>query len=399
MVMLNETPTDRGTMVLNMGPQHPATHGVLRLLLELDGETVVKAEPDIGFLHTGIEKTCEGLTWHQAITATDRTDYLAPLSNNLAYILAVEKLFGVTDEVPKRAQYLRVILTELTRISSHLVWLGTHGLDLGATTVFLYCFRERETITSIYEFISGVRLMTSYWRIGGLCADVPDGFEERVRHVLDTFPDRINDYETLLTRNPIFLDRTVDMAPITKDEAIAWGMTGPILRACGVSYDVRKAFPYSSYDDFDFDVPVRHNGDVYDRYLVRVEEMRQSLRIIGQALDRLPDGEIRLDNPRITLPTREKMYVSMESLIHHFKLVTEGPRCPPGEAYNVIESPRGELGCYVVSDGTSKPQRVRFRTPSFLHTQALQKLVENRQVADVVAAIGSIDIVLGEIDR
>ena len=399
MVMLSETPTDRGTMVLNMGPQHPATHGVLRLVLEMDGETIISAAPDIGYLHTGIEKTCEGLTWHQAITATDRTDYLAPMSNNLSYILAAEKLFGITEDVPPRAQYLRVLLCELTRVGSHLVWLGTQAMDLGATSVFLYCFRERETILSIFEFISGVRMMTSYFRLGGLAADVPDGFEDRVREVVRTFPDRINDYETLLTKNPIFLDRTQGTGAMSKEEAVAWGVTGPMLRAVGVPYDVRKAFPYSSYGDFAFDVPVRQNGDVYDRYLVRVAEMRQSLRIVEQALDRLPGGEIRLDNPRVTLPKREKMYHSMESLIHHFKLVTEGPKCPPGEAYVAIESPRGELGCTVVSDGTSKPQRVRFRAPSFLHVQALPQMMEGRLVADVVAAIGSTDIVLGEIDR
>lgn len=387
------------TMVLNMGPQHPSTHGVLRLMLRLEGETVVSAEPDIGYLHTGIEKTCETRTYHQAIVLTDRIDYLAPISNNYAYVSAVEKLCGLTDRIPRRAQYLRVLLLELTRIASHLVWLGTHALDLGASSVFLYCFREREQILSIFELISGVRMMTSYLRVGGLCADVPEGFHEKVAEFVRIMPSRIDDYEALLTRNPIFRDRTVGVATISKEDAIAWGVTGPILRACGVKWDLRKNMPYSVYPEFEFEVPVGTHGDVYDRYLVRVQEMRESVKIVKQALEGLPEGDIRVKDPRYCLPKREEIHRSMESLIHHFKLVTEGFSPPPGEAQSAIESPRGEVACYVVSDGTNKPRRVRFRAPSFANLQALPLMIEGRMVADVVAAIGSIDIVLGEIDR
>lgn len=389
----------RETLTLNMGPQHPATHGVLRLLLELEGENIVKTTPDIGFLHTGIEKTCEARNYYQAIVLTDRTDYLSPMSNNLSYVLACEQLFGIEQAIPPRATYVRVILTELQRIASHLVWLGTHALDLGATTVFLYCFREREQILSIFELCSGVRLMTSYFRIGGLSADVPEGFEQAVREFLRILPSRLRDYETLLTKNPIFMDRTVGVGTMSAEDCISWSVTGPVLRASGLPYDVRRAFPYCRYDEFEFDVPTRQDGDVYARYLVRIEEMRQSHRIVQQALERLEPGEIRIDNPRITFPKREKIHRSMESLIHHFKLVSEGPRPPMGEAYAMIESPRGEQATYIFSDGTNMPHRVRFRPPSFLNAQAIPPMVEGRLVADLVAVIGSLDIVLGEIDR
>jgi NADH-quinone oxidoreductase subunit D len=386
------------TMVLNMGPQHPSTHGVLRVLLELDGETVVKSDVDIGYLHTGIEKSAEALTYSQTITLTDRIDYLAPLSNNLVYCLAVEKLLGL--EVPKRAQYIRVLLTELTRIGSHLVWLGTHAIDLGAMSVFLYCFREREEILKLFELVSGQRMMTSYFRIGGIALEPPAGWTDRVEEILQSFPSRIDEYEELLTKNRIWLGRTQGVGVLKADDAIALGVSGPSLRGSGVDYDVRKYFPYSSYDEFDFKVPVRTEGDCYARYLCRVEEMRESLKIVRQALRKIPpEGPIKADAPGIIPPQREKMKTEMEALIYHFKIFTEGFAPPPGEVFQRIESPRGELGCFIVSDGSPKPYRMRFRAPSFVNLQALQKMVEGRLVADVIACIGTLDIVLGEIDR
>ena len=386
------------TMVLNMGPQHPSTHGVLRVVLELDGETVVKARPEIGYLHTGIEKSCEDLTYSQAITLTDRIDYLAPLSNNLGYCLAVEKLLGL--EVPKRAQYIRVLLTELTRLNSHLVWLGTHAMDLGATSVMLYCFREREEILKIFEMVSGQRMMTSYFRIGGLALEPPPGWLDRVRQFIDMFPSRIEEYEKLLTRNSIWRMRTVGIGILEAKDAIALGVSGPTLRAAGVAYDVRKFFPYSSYEEFSFDVPTRAECDSYARYLVRVAEMRESLKIIRQAMGKIPpEGPIRTDAPGIIPPQREKMKTEMEALIHHFKLFTDGFAPPPGEVYQRIESPRGEVGYFVVSDGSTKPYRVKVRAPSFVNLQALPKLSEGSLVADLIACIGTIDIILGEVDR
>jgi NADH-quinone oxidoreductase subunit D len=386
------------TMVLNMGPQHPSTHGVLRVLLELDGETVVTARPDIGYLHTGIEKTCEAKTYSQAITLTDRIDYLAPLSNNLAYCLAVEKLLGL--EVPKRAQYIRVLLTELTRIGSHLVWLGTHAIDLGAMSMFLYCFREREEILKLFEFVSGQRMMTSYFRIGGLALEPPPGWLERVARFVEMFPARIQEYEDLLTQNRIWLGRTQGVGVISAEDAIAWGVSGPSLRGSGVAYDVRKMFPYSSYDEFEFAICTQTAGDCYARYLVRVAEMRESLKIIRQAMAKIPpEGPIRSEAPGIVPPSREEMKTSIEGLIYHFKIFTEGFAPPPGEVQSTVESPRGELAVYVASNGTAKPWRVKFRAPSFVNLQALPKLCEGRLIADVVACIGTIDIVLGEIDR
>ncbi len=386
------------TMVLNMGPQHPSTHGVLRIVLELDGETVVKAQPDIGYLHTGIEKTCEAKTYSQAITLTDRLDYLAPLSNNLCYCLAVEKLLGI--QTPPRAQYTRVLLSELTRIASHLVWLGTHAIDLGAMSVFLYCFREREEILKIFEMVSGQRMMTSYFRIGGLSLEPPPGWLDRVQKFLDIFPSRMAEYEDLLTENKIWKARTVGVGHITPQDAVAMGISGPALRAAGVAYDIRKAFPYSRYDEFDFTVPTRTESDCYARYLVRLEEMRQSLGIVKQAMAKVPPtGPIQAEAPGIVPPQREKMKTEMEALIYHFKIFTEGFAPPPGEVYQVIESPRGELGFYVCSDGSPKPYRVKVRAPSFINLQALPRLCEGRLIADVVACIGTLDIVLGEIDR
>jgi len=386
------------TMVLNMGPQHPSTHGVLRILLELDGENVVRAIPDMGYLHTGIEKSCEDKTYSQAITLTDRIDYLNPLGNNLAYCMAVEKLLGL--EIPKRAQYIRVMMVELQRISSHLVWLGTHAIDLGAMSVFLYCFREREEILKIFEFVAGQRMMTSYIRIGGLALDLPAGWRQRVEKFLKMMPARIDEYEELLTGNRIWMGRTKDVGYISAEDAVALSMTGPTLRAAGLAYDNRRAFPYSSYEEFEFDVPTRTDSDCFGRYMVRVAEMRESLKIIRQAVDKItPDGPFRTEAPGIIPPEREKMKTEMEALIYHFKIFTEGFSPAPGQAFATIESPRGELGVFVASDGSPKPLRVHFRGPSFINLQALPKLIEGKLIADVIACIGTIDIVLGEVDR
>ena len=397
MVDAAAVPSGARTMVLNMGPQHPSTHGVLRLLLELDGETVVRATPDIGYLHTGIEKSIEDKTYHQAITLTDRIDYLCPLTNNLCFVLAAEKLLGL--EVPPRAQYLRVALNELTRIASHLVWLGTHAIDIGAMSVFLYCFREREEILKIFEMASGQRMMTSYFRVGGLALEPPLGFIERIRKLLGYFPGRMDEYEELLTRNRIWIARTKGVGVLSADDALDLGVSGPSLRASGVDWDLRRDHPYSSYEKFSFQVPVRTEGDVYARYLLRLAEMRESIKIVQQALDGLPEGPIQATVPGVVLPDREKMKTEMEALIYHFKIITEGYRVPPGEVYQAIESPRGEMGYYMVSDGTSHPYRVKVRSPSFANLQALPAIAEGRLLADLIACIGSIDIVLGEVDR
>jgi NADH-quinone oxidoreductase subunit D len=386
------------TMVLNMGPQHPSTHGVLRILLELDGETVVKAVPDCGYLHTGIEKSCEDKTYSQAITLTDRMDYLNPLGNNLVYCMAVEKLLDL--EVPKRAQYIRVMMVELQRISSHLVWLGTHAIDLGAMTVFLYCFREREEILKIFEMFAGQRMMTSYIRIGGVALQPPAGWRQAIERFLKYMPSRVDEYETLLTENRIWMGRTKNIGYISAEDAIALSMTGPTIRAAGVAYDNRKLFPYSSYDEFEFDVPTRTDSDCFARYMIRVAEMRESLKIVRQALAKITDeGAIKSDAPGIVPPQREKMKTEMEALIYHFKIFTEGFSPPAGEAFVTVESPRGELGCFIASDGSPKPLRVHFRSPSFINLQALPKLVEGQLISDVIACIGTIDIVLGEVDR
>src|SRR5271170_228945 len=388
----------RQPMVLNMGPQHPSTHGVLRVILELEGEIVLKAEPIIGYLHTGIEKSCEAKTYSQAITLTDRLDYLAPLSNNLCYCLAVEKLLGL--EIPKRAQYIRVLLTELTRIASHLVWVGTHAIDLGAMSVFLYTFREREEILKIFEYVSGQRMMTSYFRIGGLALEPPPGWLDWVRRVIDALPGHLDEYEDLLTSNRIWLARTKGVGIISAAAAIAMGASGPMLRGSGVAYDVRKAFPYSSYDEFDFNIQTQTAGDCYARYQVRVAEIRESIKIVKQAMQKIPsEGPFRAEVPGIIPPSREEMKTSIEGLIYHFKIFTEGFAPPPGEVYQAIESPRGELGVFVASDGSAKPYRVKFRAPSFVNLQSLPKLAEGRLIADVVACIGTTDIALGEVDR
>jgi len=385
------------TMVLNMGPQHPSTHGVLRLLLEIDGETVVKCAPDIGYLHTGIEKEFEAKTYQQNVTLTDRIDYLAPLSNNLCYCLAAEKLLQL--EIPPAAQWMRVMLTELTRLNSHLVWLGTHAIDIGAMSVFLYCFREREDILRIFEMFSGQRMMTSYFRIGGLALEPPRDFFDQVKAFVKMMPSKIDEYENLLSGNPIWRGRTIGVGYLSPDEAIALGVTGPPLRASGVDWDLRRDMPYSGYEKFQFDVPVSKDGDVWARYVVRMAEMRESLKIIQQTLDGLPRGPITADAPKIDLPDREQMKTQMESLIHHFKIVTEGFAVPAGQVYQGVESPRGEMGYYVVSDGTAKPYRVHMRNPSFATLQSIETMCKGKLLADVVAVVGSIDIVLGEIDR
>jgi NADH-quinone oxidoreductase subunit D len=387
------------TMVLNMGPQHPSTHGVLRLVLEIDGEAIVALAPDIGYLHTGIEKTCEAKFYQQVIPLTDRIDYLCPMTNNLAYCLAVEKLLEL--EIPERAQILRVLLNEITRIQSHLVWLGTHAMDIGALTMFLYCWREREDILRIYESLSGQRMMTSYFRIGGLALEPPMEFRQQVQNFLDIMPGRIDQYEGLLTGNPIWIGRLQGVGTLSAKDAVALGVTGPPLRASGVDWDLRRDMPYSSYEKFKFDVPTSTVGDVWARYTVRLLEMRESVKICQQAMDMLAgmSGPIVADAPKIVLPNREQMKTQMESLIHHFKIVTEGFGVPAGEVYQAVESPRGEMGYYVVSDGTAKPYRVHMRNPSFATLQALETMCKGRLLADVVAVIGSIDIVLGEIDR
>jgi NADH-quinone oxidoreductase subunit D len=387
----------RNTMTLNMGPQHPSTHGVLRLILELDGETVLRIRPDIGFLHTGIEKTCESKFYQQVIPLTDRVDYLCPMTNNLAYVLAVEKLLGL--EIPPRAQWLRVMLNELTRIASHLVWLGTHAMDIGALTVFLYCMREREQILTLFEALSGQRMMTSYFRIGGLSMEPPAGFFERVAEFHKSFPARLREYEGLLTGNPIWINRTKGVAVLTRDDATELMLTGPMARGSGVDWDLRRDMPYSGYENFRFKVPVATEGDVFARYRVRMDEMTESHKIVGQALEGIPEGAIKADAPKVVLPDREQMKTQMESLIHHFKIVTEGFAVPAGEVYQGVESPRGEMGYYVVSDGGTKPCRVHMRSPCFANLNAVARMCEGGLLADVVAAIGSIDIVLGDVDR
>jgi NADH-quinone oxidoreductase subunit D len=384
-------------MVLNMGPQHPATHGVLRLVVEIDGEIIVRIYPEVGYLHTGIEKTCEAKFYQQVVPLTDRINYLDPLSNNLCYCLAVEKLLAL--EIPPKAQWIRVLLTELSRINSHLIWLGTHAMDIGALTVFLYTFREREEILRLFEAVAGQRMMTSYFRIGGLALEPPLGYLDRVQAFIKTFPEKIDEYANLLTGNPIFSGRLKGVGYLSAADAIALGVTGPPLRASGVDIDLRRDMPYSSYEKFQFKVPVSQDGDVWARYILRIEEMRESVKIIQQALDGLPEGSVKADAPKIVLPDREKMKTQMEALIHHFKIVTEGFAVPAGEVYQGMECGHGQMGYYVVSDGTAKPYRVHMRYPSFATLQALETMCKGRMLADLVAVIGSIDIVLGEIDR
>ena len=392
-----ENPAAPRLMTLNMGPQHPSTHGVLRIMLELEGETIRKAVPDIGFLHTGIEKQCETRNWQQAVTLTDRVDYLANLSNNLVYALAVEKLLQL--EIPAHAQWMRVMLAELTRINSHLVWLGTHALDIGAMTMFFYCFREREDILRLFEMFSGQRMMTSYIRPGGLALEPPRGWEKAVGKFIRAFPGKVDQYEALLDANPIWKRRTQGVGFISLEDMLDLGVTGPMLRGAGLKWDIRKSEPYSSYEKFNFEIPTRQENDVYARYQVRVAEMRESAKIVVQALEGMPAGPWHADAPHVVLPDREKMKTQMEALIYHFKIVTEGYRVPAGEVYQAVESPRGEIAYYIVSDGTAKPYRVHMRTPSFGNLQALSVLLKDILIADSIAALGSMDFVLGDTDR
>jgi NADH-quinone oxidoreductase subunit D len=388
---------EKDSMTLNMGPQHPSTHGVFRVVLEMDGELVDSAEPHIGFLHTGIEKTSEAKRYVHVIPMTDRLDYLSPPGNNLAFCLTVEKL--LQTNVPERANYLRVIMCELARMASHLVWLATHALDIGAMTVFLYCWREREMILDLNEEISGVRMMTSYIRLGGVAKDSTPGWLQSVRKFIEYFPAKIDEYERLLTRNPIWMDRTQNIGVMSREEAINWSMSGPVLRASGVKWDLRKQRPYSGYENFEFEVPIGKNGDIYDRYLVRVAELRESREIVKQALKKLPEGPYKVDDNKISLPNRKTLKSSMEALIHHFKLVSEGVSVPKGETYVPVEGPRGEVGFYIVSDGSNVPSRVKLRAPSFMAIPGMCKMMEGCFIADVVGIIGSIDIVMGEVDR
>jgi NADH-quinone oxidoreductase subunit D len=422
---MQETPADQlprdasgeirqETMIINMGPQHPSTHGVLRLLLELDGETVVTCKPIIGYLHTGIEKNTEYRTWAQGITYVTRADYLSPFFNELGYCLAVERLLGI--EAPPRAQVLRVMFNELNRISSHLVWLATGGLELGAVSIMLYGFREREVVLDIFEAVTGLRMNHNYIRIGGVIMDVNEEGERKIRSFLDEMPKRIDDYETILNENPIWRERNMGVGRLSAEDALAFGVTGPMLRAAGVAADLRKDAPYSGYETYDFDVPVRHEADAYARYVIRLAEMRESMKIVAQCLDRLQEpGPVMVEDPKVAWPAKLKvmddgigndpeylrhiMEESMESLIHHFKLVTQGVEVPEGEVYQAVESPRGELGFYVVSDGGHRPYRVKIRDPSFVNLQATAKMVEGFLVADAIAAIASLDPVMGGVDR
>ena len=380
-----------------MGPMHPSTHGVLRLVLNLDGEVVRECRPDIGYLHTGFEKDFERHTYQQCIPYTDRMDYLSPLFNNLGFSLAVERLLGI--EVPLRGQYLRVIMCELCRLASHLLWYGTSALDLGATTAFVYAWRDREKLLDINELVSGVRMHTSFIRVGGLLADVPDPFYEMVGAVIKTFPKLIDEHELLITKNPIWRQRTIGLGTLTPDDAMAYGATGPVLRGSGVPYDLRKAHPYSSYDHFDFDVPIGRTGDVYDRYLVRMQEMRESLKIITQALGNLPDGPVNTTDRRVALPPRNELNTRRGVADPSLQARHRRDACPVGQVYQAVESPRGELGFYLVSDGTNRPYRCKVRAPSFSNLSALPHMVRGELIADVVAVIGSIDIVLGDVDR
>lgn len=386
-------------LTINMGPQHPATHGVLRLVLELDGETVVRCTPHIGYLHRGVEKLAENRTYLSALPIFDRMDYIASMSNNIGYCVAAERLFGI--EAPERAKYIRTIVAEMARISSHILWLGTHALDIGAMTVFLYSFRERETILELFERVCGARLTVSYCRIGGVRNDVDQEFVDRLYKFTEEFPSRLEEYETLIDQNRIWLKRTKGIGVISAEEAIDWGITGPTLRGSGIPYDVRKYAPYDAYDKVEFDVPIGKNGDVYDRYRCRMEEFRQSNRIIKQCIEKLPRGPvITPDAPKFTLPPKERIMKDIETLIHQFVLITKGPiAAPEGEVYSAIEAPKGELGFYFVSDGTGRPYRMRVRAPSFVHASVLPRLCEGALVADVIANIGTIDIVLGECDR
>jgi NADH-quinone oxidoreductase subunit D len=386
-------------MVLSMGPQHPSTHGVLQIMLEISGENIVKAEPEIGYLHTGIEKTAENLFWSQAQTVIERMDYLAPSSNAYCYCLAVEQLLGLTDRIPERARQIRVLQAELTRIASHCVWLGTHGIDLGALSAFFYCFDMREKILDLQEASGGARMHPNYLRVGGVQADLPSGFMEQLDELIEMFPGRMRDLRALLQANPILQDRLIDVGIMSQAEAQEWSITGPALRATGIAYDVRRAFPYGGYENYEFDVITRTEGDSYARFLVRLDEMEQSMRIVRQVRAALKPGPIAVDDTKVMPPPKETIALSMEALIHHFKIMTEGFRVPPGDVYQAVEGPRGELGYYVVSNGDNRPYRVRTRPPSMYNLQALKGLAPGNLIADLVVIIGSLDPVFGEVDR
>jgi len=395
-----ERNNEESTMTLSMGPQHPSTHGVLQVMVKLSGETIEKADMEIGYLHTGIEKSAENLFWTQAATVIERMDYLSPLSNALCYVLAVEQLLGVTDRIPPRAQAVRVLLCELTRIASHCVWLGTHGIDLGAIGAFFYAFDVRENILDLVEASGGARMHPNYIRIGGLNGDIPRGFLDRLDELIEKFPGRMVELRTLLQNNPILRDRMIDVGILSPQDAIAYSVTGPSLRASGIAYDVRKAFPYSGYDSYKFEVPTRTEGDAYARFLVRLDEMDQAMAIVRQARGRLDTpGPVMVDDPKIAPPAKETIALSMEALIHHFKIVSEGFRVPPGDVYQAVEGPRGELGYYVVSTGDNRPWRVRTRPPSMYNLQVLKAIAPGNLIADVVVTIGSLDPVFGEVDR
>lgn len=387
-------------MVLSMGPQHPSTHGVLQLMLEIEGETVIKADPEIGYLHTGIEKNMENLFWSHGQTNAERMDYLAPSSNALCYVLGVEQLLGITDRIPERAKHIRVLNAELTRVASHCVWLGTHAIDLGAISVFFYCFDLRENILDLQEAAGGARMHPNYLRVGGVNGDLPEGYLEKIEALIAKFPGRMKELRGLLQANPIFQDRTIDVGILTPEVAVQWGVTGPALRGSGIAYDVRKAFPYSGYEQYTFDVPTRTEGDAYARFLVRLDEMEVSMRIVEQALEKLrTPGPYAIDDPKIFAPPKETIALSMEALIHHFKIVSEGFRVPPGDVYQAVEGPRGELGYYLVSNGENRPYRVRTRPASLYNLQALKGIAPGNLIADLVVMIGSLDPVFGEVDR
>ncbi len=390
---------EKADLILNMGPQHPSTHGVLRLILELKGEKIIGADAVIGYVHRGVEKLAEHKKYMQILPVFDRVDYVSANTNELGFVLAIEKLLGIEEEIPERAQYLRVIMAELTRISSHLIWLGTHALELGAMSVFLYAFREREKILDLFEEIAGGRLHTGYMRIGGVAADATDRFIDELKGFLKHFPEKIDEYETLLTENRIWLSRTKDVGIIDKETAINWGITGPTLRAAGCDYDVRKYYPYCIYDRLNFEVPVFYRGDVYDRYRIRMEEMRQSVRIIEQCLQQMPSGRIMISEPTLTLPEKKDVYNTMVGLIQHFELVIHGIKPPKGEVYAAVEGPRGELGYYIVSDGTDKPYRLRIRPPSLINIAIMPEVLKGHYIADVISIIGSLDPLMGEVDR
>ncbi|MBV9647456.1 MAG: NADH-quinone oxidoreductase subunit D [Candidatus Eremiobacteraeota bacterium] len=388
------------TMRLSLGPQHPSTHGVLQVLVDVSGEVIERADMEIGYLHTGIEKSAENLFWTQASTVVERMDYLAPLSNALCYYLALERLLGITDRIPVRAQRIRVLMCELTRIASHCVWLGTHAIDIGAITNFWYAFDIRENILDLIEAAGGARMHPNYLRVGGVNGDLPDGFLDRLDALVAKFPGRMHDLRAILQNNPIWRDRTIDIGIISADDAVRWSLTGPVLRASGIAYDVRKAFPYSGYEDYAYDIPTRTEGDAYARFLVRLDEMDESMRIIAQVRKALEEpGAILVDDTKVVAPPKETIALSMEALIHHFKIVSEGFRVPPGDVYQAVEGPRGELGYYLVSDGNNRPYRVRTRPPSLYNLQALKHIAVGNLIADVVVMIGSLDPVFGEVDR